>query len=257
MTWALDLDGVVWLAGQAVPGAPGAVAALRAAGHRVVFLTNNSGPLLGDHLEALGRIGVDAQADDLLTSAQAAASMLEPGERAMVVGDAGIREALAERGVEVVPPGGHPQAVVVGRSVVLDYWELSAAASAVRRGARFIATNTDSTFPTSDGRSPDGLLPGAGALVAFVATAAGREPEVAGKPNRPMARLALARYGELEVVAGDRPGTDGLFAKEVGARFGLVLSGVTRRQDLPVEPAPDLVGDDLAHLVATYLGRPV
>jgi ribonucleotide monophosphatase NagD (HAD superfamily) len=139
---------------------------------------------------------------------------------------------------------------------------LAAAASAVRAGARFIATNSDATFPTGgpDAATPgaghagdDGLLPGAGALVAFVATAAGRQPEVAGKPHPPMATLVRARFGELRMVAGDRPDTDGLFAKLVGARFGLVLSGVTRPADLPVEPTPDLVGDDLLALARQYL----
>ena len=278
MTWALDLDGVVWLAGRAIPGSAEAVRALRGAGQRVVFLTNNSGPLVRGHLEALAGIGIDAEVADLVTSAQAAASMLLPGSRVMVIGDAGVNEALGERGIEVVPPGGPqvvapggpgavppvprpigevarhpgpvPDAVVVGRTVSLDYGALSAAATAIRAGARFIATNTDDTFPTGEG-----LLPGAGALVAFVAAAAGREPEVAGKPGKPMAELVRARYGRLDVVAGDRPSTDGLFAKEVGARFGLVLSGVTRADDLPVEPAPDLVGPDLARLVEDYLRR--
>ena len=81
--------------------------------------------------------------------------------------------------------------------------------------------------------------------MAFIATAAGRQPEVAGKPHEPMAALVRARYGALDVVVGDRPDTDGLFAVRLGAKFGLVLSGVTRASDLPVEPAPDLVGADL------------
>jgi 4-nitrophenyl phosphatase len=160
-----------------------------------------------------------------------------------------------------VGPDDGPEAVVVGRQVELDYWVLAAAASAVRAGARFIATNTDATFPTGGtaanrgGRSMggDGLLPGAGALVAFVATAAGRQAEVAGKPQPPMATLVRARFGQLSMMAGDRPDTDGLFAQLVGARFGLVLSGVTRPSDLPVEPTPDLVGDDLLALTRQYL----
>jgi HAD superfamily hydrolase (TIGR01450 family) len=260
LTWALDLDGVVWLAGRAIAGSAEAVTALRDAGQRVVFLTNNSGPLVRSHLEALARIGIDVEGADLVTSAQAAASMLPTGSRVMVIGDAGVNEALGQRGIEVVPldlgaggslgprQGDVPDAVVVGRTVSLDYRALGAAATAIRAGARFIATNTDTTFPTGEG-----LLPGAGALVAFVAAAAGREPEVAGKPGKPMAELVRARYGRLDVVAGDRPSTDGLFAKEVGARFGLVLSGVTGADDLPVEPVPDLVGPDLARLVSDYL----
>lgn len=251
MTWAVDLDGVVWLAGEALPGAAEAVEQLRRAGDRVVFLTNNSGPRLAGHLAKLAAVGIRCEAGDLVTSAEAAASLIPPGSRVAVVGDEGIYEALAERSVEVVAPHDSPSAVVVGRTVELDYDELAAAAGAVRAGARFVATNTDATFPTGDG-----LLPGAGALVAFLATASGREPEVAGKPHEAMANLVRRRYGQVEVMAGDRPDTDGLFAKRLGARFGLVFSGVTRRDDLPVEPAPDLVADDLAGLVREYVRRP-
>jgi HAD superfamily hydrolase (TIGR01450 family) len=279
VTWALDLDGVVWLAGQGIPGSAKAVAALRAAGERVVFLTNNSGPLVAEHLEALARIGIDCPRDELTTSAQAAASVVPPGSRAAVIGAAGINEALQGRGVKFVEPHEAPDVIVVGRTVDLDYWLLAAAATAVREGASFVAANTDATFPVGltkgltkgqpgatghqasedAGQSArasggDGLLPGAGALVAFIATASGRQAEVAGKPHAPMAALVKARYGSLSVVAGDRPDTDGLFARATSAKFALVLSGVTRQSDLPVEPAPDLVGADLLSVVDQFLG---
>ncbi|HXW79859.1 MAG TPA: HAD-IIA family hydrolase [Acidimicrobiales bacterium] len=274
MTWALDLDGVVWLAGREIPGSAKAVAALRAAGERVVFLTNNSGPLVAEHLGALARIGIDCPHDDLTTSAQAAASMVPPGSRAAVIGAGGIVEALQARGVKIVEPSEAPDAIVVGRTVDLDYWALAAAATAVREGVRFVAANTDATFPvglteghpgdeghrasqdaehSARASGGDGLLPGAGALVAFIATASGRGPEVAGKPHPPMAALVKSRYGSLSVVAGDRPDTDGLFARATSAKFALVLSGVTRQSDLPVEPAPDLVGADLLSVVNQFL----
>jgi HAD superfamily hydrolase (TIGR01450 family) len=248
MTWALDLDGVVWLAGRAIPGSARAVSELSSAGERVVFLTNNSGPVVAGHVAALAKVGVECAPEDVTSSAQAAGSMLAPGSRVAVVGDKGIVEALGEQGVKIVGAAESPEAVIVGRCLELDYWALSAAAGAVREGARFIATNTDSTYPTGDG-----LVPGAGALVAFIATAAGRQPEVAGKPHEPMAALVKSRYGSVSVVAGDRPETDGLFAKLTGSRFGLVLSGVTKASDLPVEPAPDMVAEDLAELVKVYL----
>lgn len=251
MTWAIDLDGVVWLAGKPLPGAAGAVAALRRAGERVVFLTNNSGPLVSEQLEMLGAAGIDAGPHELVTSAQAAASLFGPGSKVAVVGDRGVGEALAEVGAEVVPAGSRPSAVVVGRKVELDYDELAAAADDIRAGARFVATNTDATFPAGEGA----LLPGAGALVAFIATASGRDPEVAGKPHDAMADLVRRRCGQVDVMVGDRPDTDGLFAKRVGARFGLVLSGVTSRKDLPVEPAPELVAEDLFDLVRCWLDR--
>ncbi|HWG74357.1 MAG TPA: HAD-IIA family hydrolase [Acidimicrobiales bacterium] len=251
MLWLLDLDGVVWLTGRPIPGSADAVARLRSAGDRVAFLTNNSGPTLDEYVKMLGDAGIEAEAGEMVTSANAAASMLAPGSTAAVVGDAGIDEALAEQGVEVVRAADGPDAVVVGRSVALDYNELAAAATAIRAGARFVATNADATFPT-----PDGLLPGAGAMVAFLQAASGREPEVAGKPNQPVADLVASRYGHVDVVVGDRPDTDGRFAHLVGSRFVLVLTGVTSKSDLPVEPEPDTVSDDLAAAVSTLLEPP-
>ena len=248
LQWVFDLDGVIWLAGQAIPGSPEAVARLRAAGHRMAFVTNNSGPTVAQYLASLTSAGVEASADELVTSAQAAAAMVPAGTRVTVVGGDGITEALGERGAHVVAVDEDPAVVVVGRTVVLDHDQLAAAATAVRRGARFIATNTDSTFPTGTA-----LLPGAGALVAFVATASGVSPEVAGKPQQPVADLVKARFGQPAVMVGDRPDTDGLFAQAVGARFALVLSGVTRPDDLPVTPAPDLLGPDLAAIVDQVL----
>lgn len=251
MNWAIDLDGVVWLAGRPLKGSGEAVAKLRDAGERVVFLTNNSGPLVSEHLERLSAAGIDASADELVTSAQAAAHLLRPSTKVAVVGDKGLYEALAEVGAQVVPAGSRPEAVLVGRKVALDYEELSAAANDIRGGARFVATNTDATFPVASGE----LLPGAGALVAFIATASGREPEVAGKPHEAMAELVRERCGGVDVMVGDRADTDGLFAKRVGARFGLVLSGVTTKADLPVTPAPELVAEDLLDLVQRWLDR--
>ncbi|HUE60115.1 MAG TPA: HAD-IIA family hydrolase [Acidimicrobiales bacterium] len=248
MLWVLDLDGVVWLAGTPIPGSASAIERLHAAGHRVAFVTNNSTPRVAEHVERLAHAGVQAGADELVTSAQAAASILEPGARAACIAGGGVREALEQRGVSVVAPIELPEAVVVGRTLSLDFQELSDAASAIRSGARFIATNTDATFPT-----PHGLEPGAGALVAFLEVASGQKPETAGKPGKPMSELLKARFGEVGIVVGDRPDTDGLFARRLGAKFALVLSGVTRESDLPVDPAPDLLGGDLQTVVALQL----
>src|SRR3954454_8692416 len=117
MAWVLDLDGVLWLAGKALPGAPEAVAKLRSAGQRVLFITNNSGPKLEDHIAALAAIGVPATADDIGSSAHAAAALLEPGSTAYVLGGPGVLEALRVRGVKVVGPGAPADAVVVGRTL--------------------------------------------------------------------------------------------------------------------------------------------
>jgi 4-nitrophenyl phosphatase len=251
MLWVLDLDGVVWLAGTPIPGSADAIDRLHDAGEKVAFVTNNSGPTLEEYVARLARAGVAIDAGELVTSAQAAASLLPAGARAAVVGGEGVHEALHACGVEVVPASGQPDAVVVGRSLTLDFSELAAAAAAIREGARFIATNTDATFPT-----PHGLEPGAGALVAYLQVGSGRQAKVAGKPHRPAADLLQSRFGPAGVVVGDRPDTDGTFAGLLAADFDLVLTGVTSRADLPVTPAPARVADNLAAAVEAHLGPP-
>ena len=249
VTWLLDLDGVVWLADAGLPGAADAVAHLRAAGRGVLFVTNNSAFRVGDQEAKLAGLGIAAEGG-VLTSAAAAARMLEPGSRAFVLGGAGIVEALEGSDVEVV--GGPPaEAVVVGFTRGFDYEGLRLASGLARDGARLIGTNDDATYPT-----PEGPIPGGGSLLAAVAVAAGVTPEVAGKPHPPMVALARAAAGDGPLtVVGDRPSTDGAFARALGARFGLVLSGVTAAEDLPVEPGPDVVAADLATLVATELAH--
>ncbi|MDQ1395466.1 MAG: hypothetical protein QOG64_725 [Acidimicrobiaceae bacterium] len=244
MTWVLDLDGVVWLGGQPLPGAADAIRRLRAAGERLLFLTNNSGPRLAEHTAKLRAAGVDAEEDEVVSSAHAAAALLAPGIRAYVLGGPGVTEALERRGVIPTDDPDEADAVVVGRTEDFDYPALAAATRAVRNGARYIGTNDDATYPT-----PEGMVPGAGAILAAVTTAGGRPPEVAGKPYPPTVALVRQLVGEVGTVVGDRPDTDGLLARGLGARFVLVLTGVTAREDLPVDPAPDEVAADLAAAV--------
>jgi HAD superfamily hydrolase (TIGR01450 family) len=245
--WLLDLDGVVWLSDRPIDGAVEAVARLRAAGERVLFLTNNSSARIDDYLGKLRRLGIPCTRDDLVTSGQAAARLLAPGTSALVCAGPGVEEALRDRGVEPVREGA-ADAVVVGWHTDFDYARLTAAFRAVDSGARLIGTNDDATYPT-----PDGPLPGGGSILAAIATAAGVAPEVAGKPHPPMVALVHERAGtaELEgsVLVGDRLSTDGLMAQRLGVRFALVLSGVTTAADIPYRPEPTWVAPDLAHAV--------
>lgn len=250
MLWVFDLDGVVWLAGQPIPGSPEAIAQLRRRGERLAFVTNNSAATVAEYVARLSHAGVEVTPDELVTSSQAAASLLKPAARVSYLGGEGVREALGQAEVEIVGPEDGPEAVVVGRTLQLDFEALARAATAIRDGARFIATNTDATFPT-----PQGPEPGAGALVAYLEVGSGRKAEAAGKPEAAMAALVRSRFGDPDLVVGDRPETDGLFAQRVGARFALVLTGVTKRSDLPVEPVPDLVEDDLKSVVDLHFGR--
>ena len=228
-----DLDGVVWLAHRAIPGAPEAIAGLRAGGMRVLFVTNNAFSTIADQERALAAIGVPAEGD-VLNSAMAAAHLLAVGEQVLVGGDVGLLEAIDARGAVAWDPARWNAAdrpdvtsVVMGLHRTFDYAGLDALSAAVRGGARFIATNDDATYPT-----PNGLLPGAGALVAAVARAAGSSPRVAGKPHAPMARLVADAVGPgfdpaRTVMVGDKWSTDGAFAATLGCRFALVRTGVT------------------------------
>jgi glycerol 3-phosphatase-2 len=248
----LDLDGVVWLVDRPIPGSPEAVGRLRAAGRRVWFLTNNSNPTLAVLIAKLAGMGIAASPEEVLSSAATAASLLAPGSTALVCAGDGVREALAARGVrELTAVGGAvPDAVVVGLTMGFDYEQLKAASVAIRRGARFVATNDDATYPT-----PDGPIPGSGSLVAAVRVASGKEPEIAGKPYPPtVERIRRETGGEELIVVGDRPDTDGLLARRLGASFALVLTGVTGRDDLPVSPEPDVVAEDLAEVVSGLVG---
>ncbi|HUF83614.1 MAG TPA: HAD-IIA family hydrolase [Acidimicrobiia bacterium] len=247
-----DLDGVVWLARRPIQGSVRAIERLRASGRRVVFVTNNSMSVVADQEAALAAIGIPANGD-VVTSAQAGASLLAPGETVLVCGAAGLDEAVAARGATVVRDG-PADAVIVGLDHDFDYWRLRAASAAIRGGARFIATNDDPSFPT-----PTGQTPGAGALVAAVATASGVDPVIAGKPYGPMAGLVAERCGpdfraERAVVVGDRPSTDGRFAQSVGCAFALVRTGVTPAgADPEAEIAVALDVADLAAVVEHIL----
>jgi len=246
--WIVDLDGVVWLTGEPIGPVGEAVAELRSHGIRVVFATNNSAPTTVELLGRLDRIGIESAADDLATSAAAVASLLLPGQRVRVLAEAGVHESLAARGVEVVEPDavGPAEAAVVGWSRSFDFGTLTATATTARESGRLIATNEDPTHPT-----PVGLVPGAGALLAAVATASGVTPEIAGKPHQAMATLMQERFGFTDgdpsvVMIGDQPRTDGRLAERLGIAFGLVDSGVTpagaRGFEVPVaQRAPDFV----------------
>ncbi len=246
-----DLDGVVWRGDDAIAGSAEAIATLRDAGLRVGYLSNNSSATVDDVVAKLDRFGVVAPRETVLTSALAAADLLAgdlaPGARVLACAGPGVVAALTEAGFDAVrePPA---DAVVVGFHRDFDFDGLDRASRAVREGARFVATNLDATYPI-----PGGLVPGAGSIVAAVATASGHTPEVAGKPFPPMAALVHRRFGERGVMVGDRPSTDGAMAAALGWPFGLVLSGVATVVAVPggegvPDPAPPFVADDLAAL---------
>lgn len=242
MGWVFDLDGVIWRGDEPVAGSAQAIGTLLAGGADVLFVTNMSAVPVAEVEAKLARHGIDGRGR-VVTSAQAVVTLVAPGERVLVCAGEGVRELLVARGAEVVDDG-PADAVVVGWHRGFDYARMTAAARAVWGGARLLATNADSTYPTAEG-----LLPGGGAILASIATATGVTPIVAGKPHAPIVDLVRSRLGPTGFMIGDRADTDGAFARALGYRFVLVLSGVTTAAALPVDPAPDDVLPDAATAV--------
>lgn len=255
-----DLDGVVWLGGTPIPGAAEAVRRLGEAGLRVVYVTNSSAPTIAEHTATLAAAGIDAEGA-VVSSATAVAQLLGPGERVLVCGGAGVAEAVVTAGAEPVDGDDEAgatevDAVVVGLHQNFDYRRLRIAVGAVRRGARFLACNRDPLFPTGQGK-----VPGAGSIVAAVATSAEREPVVAGKPHRPaadaVARLLGLAPGDASLarrllMVGDQHLTDGRFAELLGCRFALVRTGNTA-PGAALDHRPDLDAADLCAVASAVL----
>ena len=248
----LDLDGVVYIGPSPVPGAPEALNAAQSGGMQLAFVTNNAGRSPETVGEQLRGFGIDAHDDDVVTSAQAAARLLADqlpeGSRVYVIGGDGLVRALRERGLEpVTDPGAEPVGVVQGYGPEMPWKQVVQGAILVAEGLPWVATNTDMTFPTATGTGP-----GNGALVELVARHAQREPQVAGKPQRPLFEETLLRVGgERPLVIGDRLDTDIEGAVTMGWDSLLVLTGVTGLAEL-VAAGPDVrptyVAPDLATL---------
>ncbi len=220
---------------------------LEAAGFAILFVTNNSTRTPEVTAARIGSLtGYHAEPRQVIGSAQAAVSLLAAGAGpVLVVGGAGIRQALADGGfIETEDPKA-AAAVIVGLDTSISYEKLRDAVVAVRSGARFVATNTDATYPT-----PDGLWPGAGSMVAAIAVASGTQPEIAGKPHAPIRELIHRRLEPGPVwVVGDRLETDLAMAQAEGWTSVLVLTGVVRTaEELADEHRPDLILASLAEL---------
>ena len=262
-----DLDGVVWLSHEPIAGSVEAIAALREACHRVLFVTNNSFAKVADQEKTLESIGITAKGD-VLTSSGAAATLLKPGQRVLVAGGPGVVEAVESVGAIVAgrTDDGSSQeaqkisdtnidAVIVGFHKTFNFESMRRASAAVRAGALLIGTNDDATYPTSTG-----VIPGGGSILAGIATASGVSPIVAGKPFAPMGELVRRTLGVTDLsscwMIGDRYSTDGVFAKTIGAKFALVTSGIVDRagaEALRKEHKFETVADDLRGL-AEHLG---
>lgn len=255
-TLLFDLDGVVYVGAEAVPGAPERLADLRSAGHRVAYVTNNAARRPDTVAAQLTRLGIDAGPEDIVTSAQAAARLVADqvpaGSPVLVVGGEGLVTALEESGLRpVFASADAPAAVVQGFHPDVGWRLLAEGAYALARDVPWVASNVDRTLPTDDG-----LAPGNGTLVEVLRMVTGREPVVAGKPGRPLLDEAIRRTGGTRaLVIGDRLDTDIEGAYNAGLPSLLVLTGVTTVDDLlsaPPEQRPTYLSSDLGGLFVPH-----
>jgi glycerol 3-phosphatase-2 len=251
----LDLDGCVWIGGEPIDGSVEAIAALREAGKRVAFVTNNPRRGAEDYVQRLWGIGVQASVADVVTVGGAVQHLLAEtrgGRTAFVVGTATLREHVADAGVKVLNGtdlASRADLVVVGGTDDLVYDDLRVATLALHRGADFLATSRDPTHPM-----PDGLWPGTGAVVAALEYASGRTAAIVGKPEPQLVLTAIDRMGDGRTLAvGDRLDTDVAGAVKAGVDAALVLSGGTSAEQAAGagedDAKPVAVADTLADLL--------
>jgi 4-nitrophenyl phosphatase len=229
-----DLDGSLYKGDQPIPGAPEAIKALRQRGRRVLFLTNNSTTSVQGYAERLCAMGIDASPEEILTSAVATAAHMHSMKRggAFIVGEETLESAIADEGFTILGEGRATEAkyVVCGLDRKVTYSKLAAACLALENGAEFIASNADPRLPAESG-----YLPGAGAIIDAITATTRMKPKVIGKPTRGIIKMALAKMGLARTdvaVVGDALDMDIRAAKNSGMFSILVLTGVTKKEDL-------------------------
>jgi len=253
----IDLDGVVWIGREPVPGSPEALQALLVAEKRLVFVTNNPGKHPAAYAQRLREMGVEVDEEQIVTAGMVAARLAGEaavaagaGGGAFVIGAPALKEMVAATGARVLEgeEGRGADAVVVSGHRGFDYDELLTAKRALDRGAALFATSHDPTMPF-----PGGEVPGTGSILAAVETASGKRATIAGKPERHLFEMAREALGECESVAmvGDRISSDIEGGRRSGLETILVLSGTTTREQAEAaDPAPDFVLESLSGLPA-------
>ena len=226
-----DMDGVLVFGSQVIPGANDFIRRLQEAGSKFLVLTNNSLYTPRDLWVRLQRIGLEVPSNAIYTSAMATAQFLatqHPGGSAYVIGEAGLTTALHDVGYIISDQ--KPEYVVLGETLSYSFERITQAMRFVDAGARFIATNPDVSGP-----GEGGMVPATGAVAAMISAATGVQPYYIGKPNPLIMRTALRTieaHSEDSIMVGDRMDTDIIIGTESGLETILVLTGVTRQEDV-------------------------
>lgn len=246
----LDMDGVLWRGSEAIGDLPSIFDKINQVGWKVIFATNNATRTIQQYVEVLASFGIQTKPWQVINSAVAVTYTLcqqyPHGGPVYIVGEQGVIEACDKAGFyqsesDVI-------AVIAGMDRQVTYEKIKIATLLIRSGVQFIGTNPDLTFPT-----PNGLVPGAGSILAAITAATGVDPIIAGKPKPTMYQIALERLKinpEKVLVVGDRPETDIAGAQQIGCHTALVLTGVTNSQQASAwQPAPDIIAADLASVI--------
>ncbi|MBC7222380.1 HAD-IIA family hydrolase [Candidatus Bipolaricaulota bacterium] len=249
--YLIDLDGTVYRGERLVSGAADTVQTMRQRGRRLLFISNKPLYSRRDYAEKLTRLGIPAREEDVLNSSFVLAHYLAreaPHARVFAIGEPPLLEDLTKAGLQLSDEPGKIEYVIAAFDRTFDYHKLNIAFQALRRGARFYATNPDRTCPVEDGEIPD-----AAAVIAALEATTGRKVEkIFGKPSSYMVDTALALLGlnpEACAVVGDRLETDIRMAKDHGLLGILVLTGVTKPEDLKRSSIkPDYVLESIAEL---------
>ncbi len=248
-SYLIDMDGVLVTGGTPIAGANEFIARLRERGARFLVLTNNSKYTPGDLAFRLNGSGLDIQSECIFTSAMATGRFLasqRSNGTAYVIGESGLTWAIHSAGYVITERD--PDYVVLGEAANYSLEQLTLATRLVAAGARFVATNPDPMGPAEGG-----IVPACGAVAALIERASGVSAFFVGKPNPLMMRLALNSIGahsESTVMVGDRMDTDVIGGVQTGMETILVLSGVTRRQDVQRFPyQPSRVVESVADII--------
>jgi len=251
----LDMDGVLYVGDQPLPGVQELLAYLDATGRKWLCVTNNSSRTSQTFSDKLAAMGITVDPVHILGSAEATANWLAEqspnGAKVIMMGEASLRGALQAKGFELVDDPFEAQIAVASIYYALNYDVLTRLTLAIRNGARFVATNPDATLPTERGQ-----VPGTGSLVALLTVSGGRAPEYVGKPYPGMYEQAIRRVdgaAETTLMVGDRYETDIEGAARLGMPTAGVLTGVTTRAEyLAANPSPDFVVEGLPELLALF-----